>query len=191
LPKSSVLRSLWHSKANRYQSNLPGAVRVDTLKFIIDCNAGKLVKWLRMLGYDAVFFEGGDDSEMVFAALAQNRIIVTRDTGIIKRRLITSGRVRAVLLTSEIPRVQVNEIFHALDIGGCIAPFTRCMECNSLLEERKKEEIREKIPPYVYKTQDKYMECPDCRRIYWKGTHWQAMINRLNNLISEDVNGSI
>lgn len=144
-----------------------------------------------MLGYDTVFFEGGDDSEMVSAALSQNRIIVTRDTGVVKRRLITHGRVRAVLLTSEIPQVQVNQVLSALDIGGCISPFTRCMECNGLLEEREKEEVKERIPPYVYKTQNKYTECPACRRIYWKGTHWQAMINRLNNLISEELNGSI
>jgi uncharacterized protein len=164
---------------------------MDTLKFIIDCNAGKLVKWLRMLGYDAVFFEGGDDSEMVSAALSQNRIVVTRDTGVVKRRLITHGRVRAVLLTSEIPQVQVRQVLRALDINSYIVSFTRCMECNRLLEERKKEEIKERIPPYVYKTQDKYMECHSCRRIYWKGTHWQAMIDKINNLISEESNGSI
>jgi uncharacterized protein with PIN domain len=154
---------------------------MDSLKFIIDCNAGKLVKWLRMLGYDTVFFEGGDDAEMVSAALSQNRIIVTRDTGVVKRRLITSGRVRAVLLTSEIPQVQIGQVMRTLDIGGCIAPFTRCMECNGLLEEREKEEIRERIPPYVYKIQDKYMECPACRRIYWKGTHWQAMMDKIGS----------
>jgi uncharacterized protein with PIN domain len=154
---------------------------MDALKFIIDCNAGKLVKWLRMLGYDTVFFEGGDDSEIVYTALSQNRIIVTRDTCIVKRRLITSGKVRAVLLTSESSQVQVRQVLLTLDITGCLAPFTRCMECNALLEEREKEEIKERIPPYVYKTQDKYMECSSCRRIYWKGTHWQAMMDKISS----------
>jgi uncharacterized protein with PIN domain len=90
-----------------------------------------------------------------------------------------------VLLTSEIPQAQFDEVFHALDIGGCMAPFTRCMECNGLLEEREKGEIKEKIPPYVYKTQDKYMECPACRRIYWKGTHWQAMMDKISQVNNE------
>jgi uncharacterized protein with PIN domain len=97
-----------------------------------------------MLGYDTVFFEGGDDSEIVYTALSQNRIIVTRDTCIVKRRLITSGKVRAVLLTSESSQVQVRQVLLTLDITGCLAPFTRCMECNALLEEREKEEIKER-----------------------------------------------
>ncbi len=158
---------------------------MDAFKFIIDCNAGKLVKWLRMLGYDTIFFKGDNDAEMVSAALFQNRIIVTRDTGIIKRRLITSGKVSAVLLTSEVPQMQVAQVLRILNIGDCIAPFTRCMECNGLLEERRKEEIKERIPPYVFKTQDKYMECSACRRIYWKGTHWQAMMHKISLVQSE------
>ena len=70
-------------------------------------------------------------------------------------------------------------------IGGLSSVFTRCLECNALLEGREKETIKDRIPPYVYKTQDKYMECPACRRIYWKGTHWQAMIDKLNNFIRD------
>jgi uncharacterized protein with PIN domain len=158
---------------------------MDALKFIIDCNAGKLVKWLRMLGYNTVFFDGGDDAEIVYTALCQNRIIVTRDTGIVKRRLITSGKVRAVLLTSEIPEVQVGQLLSTLDISVCFTPFTRCLECNVLLEEREKEAIKERIPPYVYKIQDDFMECPSCRRIYWKGTHWQAMMDKINLVKNE------
>lgn len=158
---------------------------MNDLKFIIDHNAGKLVKWLRMLGYDTIFFAGSDDAEMVSCALAEGRIILTRDTGIIKRRLITSGRIPAVLLTSEIAGEQMKQVMRSLDIGNYIAPFTRCLECNVLLEERKKEEVRDRIPPYVYKTQNNYMECPSCRRIYWKGTHWQAMMDRIKQLDSE------
>jgi hypothetical protein len=164
---------------------------MNDFKFIIDQNAGKLVKWLRMLGYDTVFFEGGDDSELVNLARSESRIIITRDTGIMKRRLITSGLVSAILLTSEIPRVQIREVLHILETKNCFAPFTRCMECNGLLEERKKEEVKERIPPYIYKTQNKYMECPCCRRIYWKGAHWQAMMDKLNGLIQEEIHGSI
>ncbi len=158
---------------------------MNDFKFIIDQNAGKLVKWLRMLGFDTVFFTGNDDAEMVSVALSENRILVTRDTGIMKRRLITSGKVAAVLLTSEIAEAQVRQVLRIPDIGNCFAPFTRCLECNGLLEAREKDGIKDRIPPYVYKTQDKYMECPSCRRIYWKGTHWQAMMDKLNLVKSE------
>jgi uncharacterized protein with PIN domain len=164
---------------------------METLRCIIDQNAGKLVKWLRMLGYDAVFFTGDDDSGIVSTALSDGRVILTRDTGIMKRRLITSGQVKAVLLTSETPRLQMRQVIRFLGAGGCFSPFTRCMECNEILEERKKEEVKERVPPYVYQTQDKYMECPSCRRVYWRGTHWQAMLDKLNGLIQEEIDGSI
>jgi uncharacterized protein with PIN domain len=164
---------------------------MNDFKFIIDQNAGKLVKWLRMLGFDTVFFTGNDDAELVSVALSENRILVTRDNGIMKRRLITSGEVKAVLLTSEIAEAQVRQVLRIPDIGNCFAPFTRCLECNGLLEAREKDGIKDRILPYVYKTQDKYMECPSCRRIYWKGTHWQAMMGKLNNFIREETNGSV
>jgi uncharacterized protein with PIN domain len=164
---------------------------MDIFRFIVDQNAGKLVKWLRMLGCDTVFFKGGDDAELVSMALSEGRMILTRDTGITKRRLITSGRVKALLLASDNPRLQVQQVLRISGIGNCLSPFTRCMECNALLEARGKEEVRDRVPPYVFKTQEKYMECPSCRRIYWKGTHWQAMMDKLNRLIQEETDGSI
>lgn len=164
---------------------------MNTVKFIIDHNVGKLVKWLRMLGCDAIFFTGADDAEMVSVALAENRIIITRDTGVIKRRLISSGKVSAVLLTSEIATEQMEQVMRSLDIDGSNYLFTRCLECNGLLEEREKEKLISRIPPYVYKTHDKYMECPSCQRIYWKGTHWQAMMDKINNFFKEESNESI
>ncbi len=178
-------------KANNLLFRPQGEKQMDALRFIVDQNAGKLVKWLRMLGYDTVFFTGDDDSGIVSAALSEDRVILTRDTGIMKRRSITSGRVKAVLLTSEMPRLQMSQVIRALGAGGCFSPFSRCMECNVILEERKKEEVKERVPPYVYQTQDKYMECPSCRRVYWKGTHWQAMMDKLNGLIQEEIDGSI
>jgi uncharacterized protein with PIN domain len=153
---------------------------MNTFKFIIDHNAGKLVKWLRMLGYDTIFFTGDNDMEMVSIALSENRMIITRDTGIIKRRLITSGRVLALLLVSEIATEQMKQVMRSLGIDDYKYLFTRCLECNGLLEERKKEDVEQRVPPYVFQTQDKYMECPFCGRIYWKGTHWQAMTNKIN-----------
>jgi uncharacterized protein with PIN domain len=56
------------------------------------------------------------------------------------------------------------------------------MECNTLLEKRTMDEVQNRVPPYVFKTQEEYMECPACNRIYWKGTHWQAMIEKLQKL---------
>jgi len=152
------------------------------MKFIVDHNVGKLVKWLRMLGYDTEFFTGDDDWQMVVSALREDRIILTRDTGIMKLGVVDSGKVKAVLIINDNPGEQIRQVNESLDLDFNTRLFTRCMECNTLLVKRTMDEVQNRVPPYVFKTQEEYMECPACNRIYWKGTHWQAMIEKLQKL---------
>ena len=51
--------------------------------------------------------------------------------------------------------------------------------------EKRKEEVRGLVPPYVYRTQDKYMMCPSCGRVYWRGTHWERMRRELEDILRE------
>ncbi|MDP3880240.1 MAG: Mut7-C RNAse domain-containing protein [Dehalococcoidales bacterium] len=152
------------------------------MKFIVDHNVGKLVKWLRMIGYDTLFFNGDDDWEMIITALADKRVILTRDTQVMKRGVIASGRLKAVLIESDDPEQQKRQVAEALDLGGKARPFTICLECNQPLVERDKEQVKGRVPPYVFRTQSHYMECPACHRIYWRGTHWQAMNQGLERI---------
>ena len=135
-----------------------------------------------MMGFDSLFFNGEDDSEMVRQALAEGRVLLTRDTGIMKRRVVTGGRLKAILMKSEEPEQQMRQLVAAIDIKTQSRPFTICLECNQSLIDRKPAEVKDKVPPYVYKTQTQYMECPGCHRIYWRGTHWKAMLNKLQRL---------
>ena len=157
----------------------------DGTKFIVDSNVGKLAKWLRMLGYDAVFFEGEDDAYLIDRALKESRVILTRDTHIMKRGVVTSGRLKAILIDSDHPEPQVLQVIEALHLDFQAGPFTICLECNSPLQERSQEEVKGRVPPYVFQTQTQYMECPVCRRIYWRGTHWQAMLRKLERLTKQ------
>ena len=152
-------------------------------KFIVDTNAGKLARWLRVMGYDTVFFKGINDSVMVARALKEGRVILTRDTRIMERGLITSGRVKAILIASDEPEQQLQQVVETLKLDCEFKPFSICLECNQPLEERTREEVKDRVPPYVFKTQNQYMECPRCRRIYWRGTHWTAMANKLKRLM--------
>ena len=157
-------------------------------RFIVDNNVGKLAKWLRMMGYDAILFDEKDDGEMVKVALSQGRVILTKDTQFMKRRVITTGKVRAVLIEDDNPKAQLSYVVSMLDLDYHFRPFSLCLECNQELVERTKEEVRNLVPPYVFKTQNQYMECPSCRRIYWRGTHWQAMSKKLEQFMTEGVN---
>jgi uncharacterized protein with PIN domain len=150
-----------------------------TPKFIIDHNVGKLARWLRLMGYDARFFDGDDDAEMLAVAKAEGRIILSRDTRIMQRRLITSGQIGAVLIESDRPQKQIRQVIDSLGLDSRFRPFSLCLECNQLLVERAKDEVKDLVPPYVFKTQGQFRQCPNCGRIYWRGTHWRAMLKRL------------
>ena len=156
---------------------------IKELKFIVDNNVGKLAKWLRMMGYDAVLFDGSDDSYLVAKALAEDRIILTRDTQIMKRGVITSGRLKAILINSDEPESQIRQVIDTLNLDCRLRLFTLCLECNQPLEERSKDQVKDRVPPYVFLTQKQYMECPACHRIYWRGTHWKAMTEKLKRFL--------
>ena len=158
---------------------MQGVRSINVPKFIVDANVGRLVKWLRMIGYDTLFFNRGNDSDMVATALAEERVILTRDTQIAKRRAATSGRLKIILIQSDDPQRQMQQVISTLDLNCRFRPFTICLECNQPLLERSKQQVKDLVPPYVFKTQNQYMECPACHRIYWRGTHWQAMTRKL------------
>ena len=163
--------------------NLKGVRLISELKFIVDNNVGKLAKWLRIMGYDTLFFDGTDDSRMIATALAEGRVILTRDTQIVRRRVVTSGQLKAILIKGDEPELQMHQVIDTLSLDCQFRPFTICLECNQPLVVRNKQEVKDLVPPYVFQTQNQYMECPVCHRIYWRGTHWQAMTQKLDKFI--------
>ena len=148
-------------------------------RFIADNNVGKLAKWLRMMGYDTSFFNGEDDSQMVAIAVAESRVILTRDRQIAKRRLVTNGRLKVCLFNTSEPKEQIRHLIKEYELKTDFKPFSLCIECNRALEEKTKEQVGDRVPQYVFKTQESYMECPACHRIYWRGSHWQVMCRHL------------
>jgi uncharacterized protein with PIN domain len=157
----------------------------DTPRFIVDQNVGKLARWLRLMGYDARFFDGSDDAELVAIALKEGRVILTRDTRLMQRRLVTQGRLKALLIASDQPLKQIRQVIDSLNLDFRFNPFSLCLECNQPLVEREKSELEALVPPYVFKTQEQFRQCPSCKRIYWRGTHWRAMTHRLEGLGGE------
>ena len=145
---------------------------------------GKLAKWLRIMGYDTLFFNGTNDADLVAMALAEGRVILTRDTQIMRRRVVTSGQLKAILINSDEPEQQMHQVIDTLNLDCQFRPFALCLECNQPLLERSKQEVKDLVPPFVFQTQSQYMECPACHRIYWRGTHWQAMTRKLEKFIT-------
>lgn len=158
-------------------------------RFIVDHNVGKLAKWLRMMGYDTLFFSGDNDSHMVALARKEDRVILTKDTQIMRRRLVTNGQIKTILIRDDKPEIQMHQVITTLNLDPQFRPFSICLECNQLLRERSKPQVRDLVPPYVFQTQSQYMECPTCHRIYWRGTHWQAMTKKLKGFMTKLTEG--
>jgi uncharacterized protein with PIN domain len=135
-------------------------------KFIADVMVGKLARWLRILGYDVAYSNAYTDDEILRIASDDSRIILTRDTGLSNR----AGRLSCVLIDADDCEKQVRQVLDTYSLRDA-APFTRCLNCNHFLEDIDKESVFERIPPYVYLTQDRFAVCPSCNQLYWHGTH--------------------
>ncbi len=141
-------------------------------RLLADAMLGRLAKWLRLAGYDTAYWRAGSDEELIVAARTEGRLILTRDHQLAGRR-----GVWALLVHSETLDAQITEVRAAL--GGAAQPFTRCPECNASLADLSHAAAADLVPPYVWHTQTQFRRCPDCDRVYWKGTHWPALAARL------------
>ena len=153
-------------------------------KFIVDLNVGRLAKWLRVLGYDALFVPDADDDQLIRIAAEEDRTILTRDSFIMQRRVVTSGQVKALLITSDYRQTQLRQVIQALGLKDD-HQFSRCIECNLPLRDVAKEDVKDFVPPFVYSTQEEFMRCPRCGKVYWKGTHWTNMRQELAQVREE------
>jgi uncharacterized protein with PIN domain len=145
------------------------------LRFLVDINAGRLAKWLRAMGYDAATSPSADDDALLRCALAEDRVLLTRDARLVRRGVIARGTLRALLVRDDDVWAQLRQVVWDLGLEAEERESSRCMRCNTRLDPLPAEEVRDRVPPYVYQHQEQFTTCPVCRRIYWPGTHWRNM----------------
>ncbi|OQA92553.1 MAG: hypothetical protein BWY26_00184 [Elusimicrobia bacterium ADurb.Bin231] len=148
------------------------------MKFIADSMLGRLAKWLRILGYDTVYFKSGSDSELVFESIRQGRIILTGD-----RNISRNVPLRIIFVKSDCYTEQLMQIIKELNLKPEQNNFfKRCSVCNCLLNNISREKIKRLVPEYVYETQTEFSNCPECGRIYWRGTHTDRIFELLKRI---------
>ena len=143
-------------------------------RFVLDAHLGKLARHLRMAGFDCLYRNDYRDSEIINAALAEQRIILTRDVGLLKQRLVSHG----FFVRETASEAQLCEVVRALQLQAWLRPFTRCRECNALLREVPKAEVLARLPEKVRAAYERFQLCAGCGRLYWEGTHY-ARLRRL------------
>jgi hypothetical protein len=140
-------------------------------RFVADGHLGKLARHLRMAGFDTLCDNDWDDDEIVQVSLVQKRTILTRDKGMLRRKEVERGYfVRAT--ESE---AQLAEVVRALQLEALVAPFTRCRECNTPLEDVPRSAVLDRLPGKVRGLYERFKRCPTCERVYWEGSHFERM----------------
>ena len=152
--------------------------------FVLDVHLGKLARLLRMLGIDVFYQNYLSDKEIVAFAAEQNRSVLTRDVGLLKHRLLRHG----YWLRSQQPAEQLLETIRWFSLCPVIEPFRRCITCNGLLKLVEKNTITDKLLPQTRTYFEEFYQCATCRKIYWKGSHYenmQQMVEKIRSVACE------
>ncbi len=150
----------------------------ESIRFVLDNHLGRLAAYLRMLGFDALYRNDFADKELAAISAEQERILLTRDRRLLMRKIVHHG----YCLRSLNSREQLSEVLRRYHLTDQAAPFRRCLRCNTPLETVPKQAIMDQLEPLTQKYFEEFQRCPNCRQIYWKGSHYehmQAMINAL------------
>lgn len=140
-------------------------------RFVLDVHLGKLATSLRMLGFDTLYRNDYADEELAHISSTEERILLTRDRGVLMRSVVTHG----YYVRETDPQQQVVEVLRRFNLFGSVAPFQRCLRCNGLLSPVSKETIIDQLPPQIKQEVDEFHRCIDCGQIYWKGSHYERM----------------
>lgn len=147
--------------------------------FVLDTHLGKLTAYLRMLGFDSLYRNDYQDEDLAHISAKQQRTLLSRDRELLKRSIVTHG----YLVREAHPRQQLIEVVSRFDLSGSISPFRRCLQCNALLQPVAKGLISHQLLPHTRQHYDEFHLCPECHRIYWKGSHYQRMTRLIERMI--------
>ena len=148
------------------------------ISFLVDANVAKLANLLRMVGFDTSYDPELDDRKLAEKANAEERILLTRDRALLKRKVVIHGR----MIRNNDPLSQLRETLDLYGIRDKLKPFSRCIYCNSLLQPVKKEDIIDRLEPLTRKYFNDFNICRDCNRVYWPGSHHDSMTNLIKGL---------
>lgn len=152
-------------------------------RFVLDTHLGTLARYLRLCGFDALYRNDYNDSELAAISAAEHRILLTRDRNVLKRKIVTHG----YFVRNDQPRRQLAEVFARFDLKDQVRPFERCARCNGLLEDVPKAQIVHRLEPLTRRHYDVFRRCAGCGQVYWRGSHYQRIRQLLDDLLAKQA----
>lgn len=142
-------------------------------RFVLDGHLGRLARYLRMLGFDTLYDGRAQDADLARASAAEDRILLTRDRGLLKRSIVRLG----YLIRDDDPRRQLVEVVRRYGLASRAAPFTRCVRCNGAIRPVDRADVVDRLAdqPRTLRFFNSFGRCDDCDAIYWPGSHFERM----------------
>lgn len=140
-------------------------------RFVVDVHLGRLVRYLRFLGFDTLYRNDYDDITLARVSMEEQRILLTRDRQLLQRRIVTRGHY----VHATQPKQQIVEVLRCLQLSPPYAMFSRCSVCNGILTIVKKSHVQHLLPSGTLRYYDQFSQCQQCHKLYWKGSHYQKM----------------
>jgi uncharacterized protein with PIN domain len=150
------------------------------MKYLCDQMLGTLAKWLRIYSYDTFYANGDmDDSELIAISKKENRVLITRDKILIQRA--RRENLKTILIKTTDIDEQIRKVIGTREIDKTKV-LSRCILCNTLIDEIKKDEVKGKVPKKVFDYNKTFWLCSRCNKIYWKGSHYENMVEKINKI---------
>jgi uncharacterized protein with PIN domain len=151
------------------------------VRFVLDTHLGQLAAYLRMLGFDTLYRNDYSDDELARISSQEQRILLTRDRGLLKRGIVVYG----YYVRETDPQRQVVEILRRYQLAAATAPLRRCIRCNGLLHTVPKADVADRIAPKTHDFFEEFSICAACDQIYWKGSHYEKMRQFIESLLGQ------
>jgi len=148
-------------------------------RFVLDGHLGKLASYLRLMGFDVLYRNDFDDDELAEVSRAEERILLTRDRGLLKRSQVSYG----YCVRGKTPRNQIIEVLKRFDLSEKAKPFGRCARCNGMIIPVKKADVLDRLEPKTRLYYGDFRICRKCDQIYWKGSHFKRLEQILKSFV--------
>lgn len=150
------------------------------MKFIADCHLGKVAKYLRIFGFNTLYFQTIDDNDIIKIAEDEGRLVLTSDKELYERM----KKHNTLYLSHADFQTQLKKVFEHYDLFDKVEPLSRCIACNGELEKVDKQEIIDELQEKTKKYFDNFDRCKNCGKVYWHGDHYKKMLQFVESFIT-------